>query len=1061
MFQETFLAKITRPRPHNAYLREKFFDILDRCREKSVIWLSAPPGAGKTTLVSSYIESRKLRCLWYEVDSGDNDPATFFHYLGIAATKANPHKKESLPHLTPEYRQGISAFTREYFAKLYKLLGKNSLIIFDNYQEIPAESVLHEVIRDGLYNMPEGINVIMISRTVAPSILSRMRLAQSMEVVTWDELRLTVDEVRGIASQRGNKISDHDVRKMLSRTQGWVTGVMLMLDSVTMPVTPIDRRNPDSVFNYFAEGLFSKFSYEVRDFLLKTSVLPVMTAEMAEELTGNKRAESIISNLVDMNYFVQGHVSDQTHYQYHHLFREFLIARLKNETDPGDIVGIERKAAGLLVKNGQIDDAIGFYHRLGDWDCIADLVLKEAPNMLAQGRYQTLKEWLNCIPGNIIEETPWLLFWKGNCYLSFEQGKSRLFFEKAFEALYKKKDSCGIFLSWCGIVESIIHGFDDFKILDRWIGSLNSLLNEYPTFPSKEIEGRVSLFMFTALSFRAPQHPDINLWINKTCALLNETSNPDMIAQTGLNLVDYFIWIGDMEKAKVIVENLSRVVSSNRCSPMALISVRLAESLNFWYHGELESSIRAVSAGLKIAEGKGVNVFNYFLYGHGAVSSLTGGDINNSEEFLKKAASVLDDKKRFCASYYHHIAACHRLIKKDIYGAMEHESLALSLAVETGAPFAEAMTRTGMSLLHYELGERQEAYREISKANELALKTGSRLIEFICYLFEAYFNLDSGDRTLATEKLKKAMALGSKKGFMNFHMWRPDIMTRLCILALEERIEEEYVKKFILKRDLFPDDPPLEIFNWPWRLKIYMLGHFTIVKDGAPILFSKKAPRKTIDTLKLIIALGGKEVPEHQITDTLWPDADGDAAHVAFTTILKRLRNLLGSDDAILLRKGCLSLNQRYCWVDAMAFERLINLAEVRRENILDDASIDLLMNAIKMYGAGYGIGFNEDHWTILFYERIRSKFVRSVIKLGSYLEKIGKIEESIECSKKGIEKEPLAEELYQNLMVCLNRHGYKGEALTTYKRLTKIFSNVLSIELSPKTIHIYKSLSR
>ncbi len=144
-----------------------------------------------------------------------------------------------------------------------------------------------------------------------------------------------------------------------------------------------------------------------------------------------------------------------------------------------------------------------------------------------------------------------------------------------------------------------------------------------------------------------------------------------------------------------------------------------------------------------------------------------------------------------------------------------------------------------------------------------------------------------------------------------------------------------------------------------------------------------------------------------------------------------------------------------------MAFERLINLAEVRRENILDDASIDLLMNAIKMYGAGYGIGFNEDHWTILFYERIRSKFVRSVIKLGSYLEKIGKIEESIECSKKGIEKEPLAEELYQNLMVCLNRHGYKGEALTTYKRLTKIFSNVLSIELSPKTIHIYKSLSR
>ncbi|RPI76585.1 MAG: AAA family ATPase, partial [Desulfobacteraceae bacterium] len=112
------MVKISRPTPKDAYLRQRLFKQLDRMRSFAVTWVSAPAGSGKTTLVSSYIEHRKIPCLWYQLDQGDGDLATFFYYLGQAAKKAAPRKRKPLPMLTPEYLQGLHIFALRYFEEL-------------------------------------------------------------------------------------------------------------------------------------------------------------------------------------------------------------------------------------------------------------------------------------------------------------------------------------------------------------------------------------------------------------------------------------------------------------------------------------------------------------------------------------------------------------------------------------------------------------------------------------------------------------------------------------------------------------------------------------------------------------------------------------------------------------------------------------------------------------------------------------------------------------------------------------------------------------------------------
>lgn len=219
----------------------------------------------------------------------------------------------------------------------------------------------------------------------------------------------------------------------------------------------------------------------------------------------------------------------------------------------------------------------------------------------------------------------------------------------------------------------------------------------------------------------------------------------------------------------------------------------------------------------------------------------------------------------------------------------------------------------------------------------------------------------------------------------------------------------------------------------PRLVEIRTLGPFAVAIAGTPLTFPRKTPRRPLGLLKAIVAMGHPAVCGYRLTDALWPDAEADAAHQAFTTALHRLRRLLRLRDAVVLHDARVRLDAGLCWVDVWAFERLASLAEAAGPRDGDPART--LRQALELYRGDF-LADDDAPWAIATRERLRERFVRLVTRQAGQLEAAGRWHESLHFFHQALEADDRAEALYQGVMRATLHLGRKAEGLTVFRRL-------------------------
>jgi len=1058
------IAKVTPPVSSGYYPRQRLYRLLDKARKAPVLWITGPPGCGKTALVSSYIESRRIPCLWYKVDEADADLSTFFYYLGLAAAKAAPRKKKRLPLLTPERMPGLSVFAQRYFEDLSSLLPVPSVLVLDDCHRLREDSVFFDTVREGISRLATGISAVLVSRSDPHPAFARDRANRLMEAFGWNDLRLTPEEVAGIARlQRKEKPAPELVKYLFERTDGWAAGLVLLLertDRGRVGLRAIGRQVPAEIIDYFGSEIFRRLDEQRRDFLLRTAFMPRMTASMAEELTGDERAGPILSEMNRHNQFTKKYPQREPVYEYHDLFREFLLEQATAVYSGEQLSEIRKAAAALLEQSGYVEDAAGLLREVGDWEALSRLILSRAGSLVAQGRYQTLLEWLGALPKKVLDEDTWLLYWKGVCLMPFSPAESRACFEEALAKFDARREAPGVFLSWAGVVESIITPMENLTPLDGWISLLPRLLEKYGGLPSGEIGDEVTCSMYRALSYRQYPRADVELWTPRALAVAKTSTDKRLKFMLTLGILVSFQITQDTREAERMFTSLREMLKNPDVTPLMRLSVDFVEAVFLTLIARHERCLHVTTDALAFAENMGVHVLDAFLHAYSAVAALMLRDFETANRFLDRMAATLDTMKPLPLGMFHAITAAEALHRHDLARAVSHLKECLRLWEESGFTTHIHSARILAAHVHHAFHEDEDASRIVAEERRIAYEIQNFFNVWLSYLTEAYFHLDRNDDAAAIAPLKQGLQVGRDTGIFGTSLRLKDFLEKVSVKALKEGIEIDYVRDLIRRNQLTPDPANPDLEQWPWPVKVYTLGRFGLLVDDRPVQFGRKVQQKPLALLKALVALGGREVPEAKLTEFLWPEADGDLAHHSFEVALSRLRKLLGKEDALVLQEGRLSLSNRQCWVDVWAFERFLGQAEKARKEGKGTEAIRLFEKALFLYRGAF-LQSEEMTCAASPREKLRSGFLRAVAHLGQCYEHGERWEEAVSCYGKGIEADDLAEELYRRLMVCHIRQGREAAALSVYRRCRKTLSSVLGVNPSAETRKLAESLGR
>ena len=624
-------AKLIRPRAHGVLPRPRLFKRLDAATEHRIIWLTAPGGTGKTILTSSYLEEHGLHHLWYQMDMDDGDPANFFHYLGIAARQFALAHRTPLPELTPEYLPSLGAYTRRFFERLYSRMQTPAMLVLDNYHEVPRESPLHEIVRDGGALSPAGVNLIIISRSEPPAAFARLRMHGELCLIGFDELRLDLEEALDLCRLRkGTEVSPDFARHCHVLAQGWTAGLILLLEQGHMlPGEPfqISASAQNLLFDYFAGEIFGNLPAITQRVLLETSVLPKIQAPWAEFLTGRPEAGKILEELHRNDFFITRREDSVPFlYEYHPLFHDFLH-RQAQKLLPGDAYKVLiRKAAKLLMEAGLPEDAAALWLEAGEYGQIAAQLANLGPILLTQGRHLTVTQWLAEIPKTIMADNGWLMYWAGLARLPYQMTEARIQLEAAFNWFNSHQDLVGICQSWAGIVNSYLLEWRDFTDMDRWIEAYEQIRDKIEPLPpvcKVAVHGALVAFVY-----RRPQHPELPTWAEQARILLESGLVGPQTTLFAATLQNYYAWIGDMNGAAAIVDTMRTMIAETKAAPQAFIVTKVIGSILDWHRGDTTSCLDQVREGLRLAEDSGLHGSDCWLNAQGVYAALIRGDLN-------------------------------------------------------------------------------------------------------------------------------------------------------------------------------------------------------------------------------------------------------------------------------------------------------------------------------------------------------------------------------------------------------------------------------------------------
>jgi LuxR family transcriptional regulator, maltose regulon positive regulatory protein len=376
--------------------RSSLISRLARDDLRPIVSVIAPPGYGKTTLLSQWAERENRTVAWVSLDERDNDPKVLLSYVAAALDAVQPLGERVFEALASPAGSVPGSVVPRLGAAFWSMITPVVLVLDDVH-------LLHDArCRDALSvladHVPAGSRLVLAGRSESPLRIARLRAEGRVLEIGPGDLALSREDAAALLRAAGLALDEDDVAELHRRTEGWPAGLYLaalyLKEGGPVEKAAVSFGGDDRLVSEYMESEFlARISARHRLFLTRTAVLERMCGSLCEAVLAEPGSPAVLADLAGSNLLLVPLDRRDQWYRYHHLFRDMLLAELER-FEPGLMPVLRRRAASWCLANGRTEEALEYSIAAEDVDTVVWLVGTLALPAFRQARVTTLRRWL-------------------------------------------------------------------------------------------------------------------------------------------------------------------------------------------------------------------------------------------------------------------------------------------------------------------------------------------------------------------------------------------------------------------------------------------------------------------------------------------------------------------------------------------------------------------------------------------------------------------------------------------------------------------------------------------
>ncbi len=1108
----TIGEKTAIPRPSNTYLARSRLDrIWGSWKGRKVVLVIAGAGFGKTSFLAANARTSRPSPAWLTLDEMDRDLATLVAHMRAAVCLDPRTRWPAQATNDPSLARGFLAeLTHALHAQQGRILVLDDIHCLRGASA--SEQFLADLARyvpEGTTLILSGREPIEIP-TLRGRVQGRIEGLSTQDLAFRPQEAAALFERRF----PGTALSGSLARRLVAQTEGWAAGIEIcfqLLDGTSPEAIrrTLDRLGSTGIgwFDYFAEEIVAHLDPGMQEFLEKVSVLPRMDGDICDRLLGIQNSRRRLDALFRRNLFIVAENEEAAAYRIHALFRQFLRNRLGERLAGGALRAHLRRASRLLIERHAFADAAEVLAEAGDLEASVRLIERRGEGLLAEGRYETVLRAFRRLPEPLLADRPRALFVRARLH-DFQSEWDQA--ERLYQRILRRRPGAARKADLAGLIAQIQSRRGEYaaayascrralraaaapgastridhRIRGRILATMGVCASElgrleegerllgeagglYRRHGDDRGEGRIDYLLAINVYLPRGEMGRARTAARRALVRFRRLRDPRRICYSLGVLAFVSAEAGDYQEGRELAEETLRIAENigqrehegiahhilGRCAQATgdldgacarfAMAADVGEELGHRVLGilpriglaevqlargdaaagraaALDALARARAAGDRVQEAQCCIVLGQ-LGAAGAGTARGRRWWRQAESILRRSGALFDLRRL-------------QLLRLDVerIGAPAGRAMLRELLDGNGTVDREALfLRIEPDRACRVLPRAIEAGVEVDRAASLLASIGERAVPGVAALLES---TNERSRSVAVEILTR---IGSAPARQILR----DVARRHSRSSLGVRAAEEVAR--------IPERP----------LHVQALGRFRVRLGEEEIAASSWRSGRALRLFQLLVLHRFRWVPKEQVIEALWGEAvEPEKATISLWQAVHQLRRILEPERAGS-RESCYVRFQNEAYrlergdggsYDVLDFEQALQEGESLMAQGKAIASERSLRRALDLYAGDFFTEHPYEDFLAGEREKLRDALIRGLLVLLDSLAGRGRWAACLPLSRRGLEQDPLHEELHYHLLQAQFRLRHRREALESYHRYEELMVRELGLPPSQR----------